>query len=156
MNLFPVTRMSILNPVSEFDRVFDALLDGKYVTRASTAAGSPNAYDDMRTPTIPRANILESKGGYSIEMAVPGFSRGDFNISVDDNVLTVSVSSEDTPEYTDALKRQEFNYASFERSWTLPDGVSAGGIDAEYNSGILSLSIPVESKSARKLQIEVK
>ena len=156
MSLFPVTRMSILNPVSEFDRVFDALLNATTATRASTVAGSTSAYNDMRMPTIPRANILESKEGYSIELAVPGFSRGDFNISVDDNVLTVSVNSEDTSEYTDALKRQEFSYTSFERSWTLPEGVSAGGIDAQYNSGILSLSVPVETKSARKLQIEVK
>ena len=156
MSLFPVTRMSILNPVSEFDRVFDALLNATTATRASTVAGSTSAYNDMRMPTIPRANILENKEGYSIELAVPGFSRGDFNISVDDNVLTVSVNSEDTSEYTNALKRQEFSYTSFERSWTLPEGVSAGGIDAQYNSGILSLSVPVETKSARKLQIEVK
>jgi HSP20 family protein len=154
MSLFPVTRMSILNPVSEFDRVFDTLLNAS--TRASMIAGPASAYDDMHMPTIPRANILENKEGYSIELAVPGFSRGDFNISVDDNILTVSVNSEDTSEYTNALKRQEFSYTSFERSWTLPEGVSAAGIDAQYNSGILSLSVPVETKSARKLQIEVK
>ena len=96
MSLFPVTRMSILNPVSEFDRVFDTLLNAS--TRASMIAGPASAYDDMHMPTIPRANILENKEGYSIELAVPGFSRGDFNISVDDNVLTIndlSASSKD-------------------------------------------------------------
>ena len=151
MSLFPITRMSIFNPVSDFDRLFDTFLDETYPARRDSIGRS-----DVAMATIPRANVLEEKNGYSIELAAPGFSRGDFNIEVNDNMLTVSVSSEDTPEYASALKRREYSYTSFTRSWNLPETVSVNMIDATYSAGILTVNIPMEAKSAKKLQIEVK
>jgi len=151
MSLFPVTRMSIFNPVSDFDRLFDTFLSERYDHEPTRAHVTTNAMS-----TMPKANILEEKNGYVIELAVPGFSRGDFNLEVNENVLTISVNSEDTKEYTDALKRREYSYTAFTRSWNLPEGVSANMIDAAYSAGILTVNIPVETKTVRKLQIEVK
>ena len=89
-------------------------------------------------------------------MAVPGFSRGDFNINVEDNTLTISVSTEDGPEYLDNLKRREFSYSSFTRSWTLPEGSSIENIAADYEAGILKVAIPAESINQTSRQIEVR
>ena len=153
MSLFPITRMSIFNPVSDFDNIFNTLLTETYPIRNRAHAHGSSA--DM-TMTVPRANVLEEKNGYSIELAAPGFARSDFDIEIDDNVLTVSVSSEDTPEYASSLKRREYSYTSFTRSWNLPEGTSVNMIDAIYSAGILTISVPVETKNMQKLQIEVK
>lgn len=150
MSLFPITRMSILNPISDFDHIFDTLMDSNYRL-------SPRTYTNVTEPvsTVPRANILEEKNGFAIELAAPGFSRGDFSIEVNESTLTVSVSSEDGPEYAEKLKSREYSYTSFTRSWNLPENVSVNMIDARYEAGILIVNIPVEMKTAKKLQIEV-
>jgi HSP20 family protein len=146
MSLFPTTRMSILNPVSDFERLFDTLLHN----RPTTVAINSNIL------TSPKANVLESDIGYTIELAIPGFARSDFSIEVN-NVLTVSadlnLDSED-PEIT--VKYREYDYSSFVRSWSLPDSVSVNMIDASYSAGILTITVPAENKTAKKLQIEVR
>jgi len=157
MSLFPVARMSPYVPrmsflgdtVSDFDRIFDNFFHGV----PTMASHSPS---EKLMANVPRANILTSKEGYLIEMAVPGFSRGDFNINVEDNTLTISVSTEDGPEYLDNLKRREFSYSSFTRSWTLPEGSSIENIAADYEAGILKVAIPAESINQTSRQIEVR
>lgn len=148
MSLFPTTRMSILNPISDFERLFDNLL----YNRAST-----QPMNGSSVLMSPKANVLESDVGYTIELAIPGFARSDFNIEVNNNVLTVSadlnLNAESSQETT--IKYREYDYSSFARSWTLPDSSSVNMIDAFYNAGILTITIPAENKSTKKLQIEV-
>ena len=146
MSLFPVTRMTMLG--DDFDRVFDNFF--------SMPARASSSHSDKLMANVPRANILTNKEGYLIEMAVPGFSRGDFDINVEDNALTISVSTEDNPEYLDNLKRREFSYSSFTRSWTLPEGSSIENIAADYEAGILKVLIPAESVGKTSRQIEVR
>ena len=73
MSLFPTTRMSILNPVSDFERLFDTLL---YNRPNTTTMNGSNVL------VSPKANVLESDAGYTIELAIPGFARSDFSIEV--------------------------------------------------------------------------
>jgi HSP20 family protein len=149
MSLFPVTRVSLLgDTVNEFDRIFD-----NFFGAPAMASHSPS---EKLMTNIPRANILTNKEGYLIEMAVPGFSRGDFNIVIEDNALTISVSTEDGAEYLSNLKRREFSYSSFTRSWTLPEGSSIENIVADYEAGILKVAIPAESANLISRQIEVR
>lgn len=148
MSLFPIASMSV-NPISDFNRIFNTLTD---VSRPSYRVSTTPA-DSMTGQ--PCANVLEDTNGYSIELAVPGFSRGDFNIKVNEDVITVSMSSEDGPEYIARLKTREFDYASFTRSWSLPEGAIINEINARYESGILMISIPTEISAVRTVQIEV-
>jgi len=149
MSLFPVTRVSLLgDTVSEFDRIFDNFFGAPVMANHSPS--------EKLMTNVPRANILTNKEGYLIEMAVPGFSRGDFNIVIEDNALTISVSTEDGPEHLSNLKRREFSYSSFTRSWTLPEGSSIENIVADYEAGILKVTIPAESANLISRQIEVR
>jgi len=92
---------------------------------------------------FPQCNISQSDdGGFSFHLFVPGFSRNDFKIDVKNNVLTAKgrLSEASGTKYL----QQEFSqYTSFERSWTLPQGVNVDGIDAAYNAGILQITVPV-------------
>ena len=50
--------------------------------------------------TLPKVNVIEDDNGYKIELAVPGFEKNDFNIEIDDDVLSISLEKE-----TNAKKR---------------------------------------------------
>ena len=108
--------------------------------------------------TLPAVNIKENKNEFKIEFASPGFSKKDFKIDLDEDVLTISAEKEkEKNEESDNFTRKEFSYNSFSRSFTLPKTVNAEKIDAKYNDGILKLSIPkVEAtKLLPKKKIEV-
>ena len=148
MSLFPTTRMSILNPISDFDRIFDTLLYNR-------TPGYPTA-DAVNVTMSPKANVLESDAGYEIELAAPGFARSDFSIEVSNSTLTVSANMDAPSDEGPVVKHREYDYNSFTRSWTLPENVTINMIDATYNAGILTVTIPVESQSSQTLQIEVR
>jgi HSP20 family protein len=107
---------------------------------------------------LPAVNVKETRKEYNIEFASPGFSKKDFKIDVEQNVLTVSAEKEEEKkEEKDTFTRREFSYNSFSRSFTLPQTVNAEKIDAKYNDGILQLSIPKkeETKLLPKKEIKV-
>jgi len=107
--------------------------------------------NNLRTVSIPAANIVENKDNYEISLGVPGMKKDDFNIDVEGNVLTISAEKEEKKEEKDErYSRREFNFMSFSRSFTLPEGVNKDKIDASYENGLLRLSLP-KTDEAKKL-----
>lgn len=108
--------------------------------------------------SLPAVNIKESGNGFSIDFAAPGYKKSDFKINVKGNVLSVNAEKQDeSKEENEKFTRQEFAYASFSRSFTLPQAVNADKIEAKYTDGILKLSIPKkeEAKAQSKKEITV-
>lgn len=106
---------------------------------------------------IPNANIAENEKDYKIEVAVPGLEKKDFKIEVDNGVLTVSAEKEEEEkESRKNYKRREFSYRSFSRSFSLPDNSLPDKIDAKYDNGILTLSIPKKEVTISKPVKEIK
>ena len=107
---------------------------------------------------VPAVNVKEEKDYFLIDMAVPGMKKEDFKIDLDHGVLTISASTEDrkeekTPEY----KRQEFSYRNFKRSFWMPENVMAEKISAQYEDGLLKLTLPktpvLESPKSKKIEV---
>ena len=105
--------------------------------------------------TTPRANVVKTDTGYGIELAAPGFSRDEFELSVDDGRLTISMNTEDSKEYEEKLQHREYRFASFKRSFSLPEHTNIDGISARYEAGILYIDVPVEEKGVQKRLITV-
>lgn len=108
--------------------------------------------------TSPKVNIKESVDGYTLEMAVPGFKKSDFVIDLENENLSISAEIKTEEAQTkDNYTRKEFGYASFKRTFILPDTVEEDKIEASYTGGILSLNIPkreeAKPKPARKITI---
>jgi HSP20 family protein len=100
--------------------------------------------------TVPAVNIVEKQDHFEISLAVPGMKKDDFNIDVEGNMLTISAESEEQKQEKDERHtRREFNYTSFSRTFTLPEGVKKEQIDASYNNGLLKLVLP-KTEEARK------
>jgi len=102
---------------------------------------------------VPAANIKETEEGFVVELAAPGKQKGDFKIELNHNTLSVSSESKTEQEEKDEkgrYTRKEFNYSSFQRSFVLPTSVDAERISANYENGILSISIPKKEEAKKK------
>jgi len=95
----------------------------------------------MENKWIPAMNVKETDDFFEIEMAAPGFTKKDFEISIENGFLKISAeNSEELEKKEDDYTRREFNYNSFLRSFTLPENVNEEEmIDATYKRGILKL-----------------
>ena len=99
----------------------------------------------------PSVNIKDNEKNFELELSVPGRNKEDFNIDVDNDLLTVSyevkaVESEEKVNYT----RREFTHNSFKRTFTLPDTVDAEHIEATYENGILKFVLPKREEALPK------
>lgn len=122
----------------------------------------PTLWNDLLTPdwfggthtsnrTLPAVNIRETETGYQLELAVPGMKKEDFQIEVDDNILTISMEREGNEEVQEAgYSRREFHYANFKRAFALPETVDEGAIKAEYTDGILRFALPKRKEALPK------
>lgn len=145
--LFPITRMGRNN--ANFNS-FDAfsLIDDLFTL--DTPSRTHRSYN-----TTPRANVIKTDTGYGIELAAPGFSREEFEMTVDTGRLTIQLGTEDTKEYEDSLIHREYRYTNFKRSFTLPENTNIDSISARYEAGILYVDVPVEEKGVQKRTITV-
>ena len=140
-SLFPVTYSA---DDSDFDNIISTLFNYQ---------GRPQRYTSIAT--TPRANVLKHNDGYAIELAAPGLSRDEFEIGIDDNVLSIHVGASDTPERTSHVTTQEFSFTSFTRTWNLPKEVNVEAISAQYDAGILYVQIPTSENSSNKITVTV-
>ena len=113
--------------------------------------------DNISNLGLPKSNISETEKSFKIEMSVPGYSKEDFNLHVEDNLLVVSVEKEETKEEEkDNFVYHEFNVNNFKRSFRLSKNVDSNSIEANYENGILKIEIPKKEESVLKKLIAVK
>ncbi len=92
---------------------------------------------------LPSVNLKETDTNIEIELAAPGMKREDFKVEIDNDVLMISSEKEEEKEEVkkDNYIRKEFNYQSFNRTFTLPETVNENKIEANYKDGILHVVI---------------
>lgn len=96
---------------------------------------------------LPAINVSDNDGNYEIEMAVPGFKKEEFNVSIENGVLTISAKTQkEEEEKKKNYTRKEFSSKSFSRSFTLPDNIDENSIDAEYKDGVLKVLLHKSEK----------
>ena len=117
------------------------------------------AFDDEgigRGAWAPSVDIYENKDQIVLEAELPGMKQEDFDLSIENNVLTLRGERrfEKTDE-TDNYHRVERSYGSFTRSFTLPQSVSGEGATADYSNGVLRVTLPKrEETKARRIEIK--
>ena len=103
--------------------------------------------------------MMETNKSFEIELMAPGYDKKDFNISVDDNYLTVSAESKHEDEKKEGkYTRRQFELSSFTRSFHLPANANEEDVQAKYDGGVLKLTIAKKDIIAPKLKrvVEVK
>ncbi|HEX8476536.1 MAG TPA: Hsp20/alpha crystallin family protein [Pyrinomonadaceae bacterium] len=118
----------------------------------------PRSFGDegiARGAWTPSVDIYENKDQIVLEAELPGMKREDFELSVENNVLTLRGERRfEKREEQDNYHRVERAYGSFTRSFTLPQTVSGEGAAAEYKNGVLRVTLPKrEEVKARRIEI---
>ena len=104
------------------------------------------------TPTV---DIYENKDNIVLEAELPGMNREDFELTVENNVLTLRGERRfEKRDEGDNYHRVERAYGQFSRSFTLPQTVSAENAAAEYKNGVLRVALQKrEEVKARRIEI---
>jgi HSP20 family protein len=120
--------------------------------------GAPRraASDDRELYWTPRVNVEEIGDVFEVTAELPGLAKDDVKIEVKDHVLTFTGEKKVEQEKKDRnVHLFERAYGKFCRTFTLPDNVDTGKIQAEFKDGILHINIP-KTEEAKPRQIEVK
>jgi HSP20 family protein len=111
-----------------------------------------------RQSWIPSVDVVETKDAITLKAELAGMDPNDIHLEIEDNVLTVSGERRFQEEVDeDKYYRIERRYGSFSRSIALPQGADAERIDAEYENGVLVVTVPkVEAVKPKRITVGVK
>lgn len=122
-----------------------------------------NTKNTFENSWLANSNVRRTDEGFEIDIDLPGLSRSDIDVEILSNTLRVSASREIRnsssmysfiPSPVNAAKNSETNKATYEKSWSLPDGTNYENISAKYEAGVLHLEVPVKRPSKRKISVE--
>ena len=135
--------MSLLmrpEPFTEFNRLVNNLF------------GASDAAPQRWTPAM---DLVEADDHFVLKADLPGLSEDDVAIEVQDSVLTISGSREAEHERKEkGWYRLERSYGTFSRSLTLPEGIDADRVEANFDRGVLEVRIPKpEERKPRRISI---
>lgn len=135
--------LPISNLRKEMDRIFNELIPFSW--RLDDEWES-----DIRTWS-PKLDMEEIDEQYNIEVELPGMSKKDIKINLQDNVLTIEGEREKkVKKESNGYLRSERSFGQFKRSLVLPVAVVEDKIKATFKDGILTVSVPKAEKSKRK------
>lgn len=148
---FPVVGESFMNEEPFFTDLFDP--------RGRLNLNRLFNGDLKKSFEIPPINVKDQEKSLEMELAAPGLTKDDFNITLDDGILTISSEKEENKEQEeDGYVRKEFSYNSFSRSFSLPENVDESkDVKATYHDGILKIILSkkddVKPKAPKSVKI---
>lgn len=141
ISFFPTTNRKPATVVNALDNMFSEFFNQDF----------PVSFNNGLLQKSPAVNVAESEDAYRIEVAAPGLGKDDFEIKVENDLLTISAKKEvKADEKGEKYTRREFSYVEFKRNFHLPETVDANGIKAQYENGILNVLL--EKKPEAKPQ----
>ncbi|HEV7671333.1 MAG TPA: Hsp20/alpha crystallin family protein [Thermoanaerobaculia bacterium] len=136
------------------------------VTRTRFNRMIEDAFGDLFSPVVrgeevsnrnwlPAVDVAETPDALTLYAELPGLSREDVDITLENNVLSVRGErkfEKDVKE--ESFHRIERAYGAFSRTFTLPSNVKNDGVEATFKDGVLTIRIPkVEEAKPRKIAI---
>ncbi len=133
---------------NEMNRLFNTVFE---------APPQGNRPDSMQRRWMPAMDLVETADAFVLRADLPGLSDDDVEISLEDNVLTISGERKTKhEEYSEGYYRIERGSGAFSRSLTLPEGVDASAVRASFDRGVLEVRIPKpEQRKPRKVAISL-
>lgn len=130
--------------------------------RVSTWLDTDDFFSDdffVKDRKLPAMNIKENKDDFEIELAVPGFSKKEIEVTMEEDVLHICAQkSKEEVEENEEYTRREFSYNEFDRKLQLPSSVNQNEeVKASYKDGVLRLNLAKreEAKEQPKKVIEI-
>ena len=137
-----LTRWNPMDELSSWHRDIDELF-GRFFGRQEAAA----------TTYAPRIETYRKNNEYVVRLDLPGINPNEVEVHAEGNVLTVKGERKTETQNADY---QETFYGKFERSVSLPQGVEADKISAQYQHGVLEIRVPLPAQlTGRKIPIQI-
>ena len=110
-----------------------------------------------RAHQTPAVNITEKNNAFFIELVAPGKEKNDFEVALEKDTLTIStISEKESNEENTLFMRKEFDYASFQRSFLVPETINTKNIKANYKNGLLSIELPKRKEAIVEPKKQIK
>lgn len=106
---------------------------------------------------FPSCEISEDKNAFLMKLDMPGVKKQDVKIDLDGTQLTISAERREEKKSDGDGRRSRFSeisYGSYQRSFTLPSHVDQNRVDAKFENGVLTLTLP-KAEQANTKQITV-
>lgn len=144
--------------ITRYDPFRDLRTLQEEVNRLFTGNAARNFDDEgiARGSWNPNVDIYENKDQLVLEAELPGMKREDFELSVENNVITLRGARHfEKKDESDNYHRVERAYGSFVRSFTLPNTVSSEDAVADYRNGVLRVTLPKRAETkARRIEVK--
>ncbi len=130
----------------EMDRLFDQVWPGGF------------AFPSLRRAFEPAMDLVEDDRAFRITAELPGLSEKDIDVTISGDMLTIKGEKrEEREEKGRNYYVSERRFGSFQRSFTLPEGVDRDKIEAKFQDGVLTLTLPKTPEAVKQQKkIEVK
>ena len=104
---------------------------------------------------VPPVDIQETEEGYRLQAELPGLTKEDIDITLENNVLRLSGERKfERDVKNESFHRVERTYGTFSRAFSLPQQVNAEGVQAGFENGVLTILVPkAEQAKPRKISI---
>ena len=145
--------MTVWNPFREMENMLE-----RYTQATGRGLGVSGLDNDLSTMEwAPTVDIEENDDNFKVTADLPGVSKDDIDVRLDNGVLSISGEKhvdKETGKGTKQHRTERFR-GSFSRSFSLPSSIDADKVNADYKDGVLTLAIPkVESKKPKSIDIK--
>ncbi|MBK7603881.1 MAG: Hsp20/alpha crystallin family protein [Saprospiraceae bacterium] len=121
--------------------------------------GLNNFWSNDSIIDVPQHNVKSTGESYIIELSAPGLEKDQFDISIEDNTLTIKVDRKKSTEQIDMLNptylKKEFSFEKFTRRFQLDKNISKDNLIATYVNGILSITLAKANIVDSRKKIEI-
>ena len=138
--------------LTPFDRIFDQMFESSFPDVMSAVGVKP-----YQGSAYPKVNVYEYDEKVGIVAEIPGLTKKDISVEVEDGTLTISGEKHNILEDNDAkVLRRELKASSFKRNFELGENLDGDNIKADFKDGVLSISIPkIEPEKPKKTFVKI-
>jgi HSP20 family protein len=146
MTMLKTNQSTLPQPRDPFQTLFSRLFGDRM----------PELYGAVESTGTPRTNISETDTAYLLSFELPGLEDKDIQVDLHDHTLTVTAERKDDRETSNARwHRVEHRYGQFQRAISLPQDAANSGIEAVYQKGVLTVTVP-KAPESRPTKIQVR
>lgn len=113
----------------------------------------PYSFENKQLPAV---NIQEMDQAFLVELVAPGLKKEDLQVEVEKDVLSIASEAEGKTEETGRYTRKEYNFASFRRTFSIPESVDSKKIDALYSEGVLTVTLPKREEAVQEAKKSIR
>lgn len=149
-----MTKAKWLPSRDEFVAPVDALID-RFFNESMPAFGTEFGVEFFGNNSYPKVDVKDHLDRITIEAEIPGLTKKDVSVDLEERVLTISGNKrEDVQEEGVRYIRKELKRSSFKRSFKLGDTLKDTDIQADFNNGLLTVTVPKrEEEKPKKVKI---